>query len=394
MKILQTVPSLADTTRVIQDSTRALASPNDSGSFWDWVEGMLQSFSDATRSLIIEILGGIIGAIFATIILSFLGWLLWKKLRPNFWKIVARIGTFKGLRTLAIRAYLQSIRERYGQVTNIYLDRKETLDLHRVFVPLSLRTRERDEKAISSPRSTREVFTNPDQRRLVILGAPGSGKTTLLQALASGASRHQWVEYNDLVPILIFLRSYARQSTTVDLHNWLTGTVLPEHGMRNAQSLLKSLLSEGKILLLLDGLDEASEENQANVIEQIIKFLDNWDKNNRCRVIITCREQNFDLLPDSSLFRHLNFREYRFSNMRDSEVEAMIQSRLTDFIEPQKSPEEFLKAIYAKPNITELHRNPLLLTLSIGLYLYRVEEKVPHDLAAFYQESIDHLLKL
>jgi len=318
---------------------------------------------------------------------------LWQRFSGKFWNIVARMGTLPGLWKLAIHAYLRDMRESFGWVMNIYLDREERLDLHQVFVPLSLSTRDGEEEVDVYRRSTREVLTNPEQRRLVILGDPGSGKTTLLKALASGVSRRQWVEYQNLIPIFISLRSYSQQNDELNLHDWLTESILLRHGMRNAKALLESLMHEGRILLLLDGLDEVNEEDQPAVIQRIMDCLERWDEHKECRVFITCREQNFNLLSDTRLFRRHGFHEYRLTKMRDSELEAMVHNRREDFAKREKSPEGFLRAVYTTPSITELHRNPLLLTISIGLYIDRVDDTVPHNLATFYEESIDNLLK-
>lgn len=141
---------------------------------------------------------------------------LWRRLQPTFWRGVAWLGTKRGLGRLGIRAYLRHVRERYGRVTNIYLDQAETLDLQQVFVPLSLRAR--DGAPLTLPRSTPDILTDPAQRRLIILGGPGSGKSTLLRALASGVSQQQWVAFRDLVPIFVPLRTYPRtpSPTTFD----------------------------------------------------------------------------------------------------------------------------------------------------------------------------------
>ena len=96
-------------------------------------------------------------------------------------------------------------------------------------------------------------------------------------------------------------------------------------------------------------------------------FLSQWDATGQCRVFLTCREQNFDLLSDPAVFRREHFQTQRFSQMRDHELEAMVENRQDDFDRRQRSSQTFLRAVYATSSITYLHRNPLLLTISMAL---------------------------
>ena len=345
---------------------------------------------DAT--LLVGILTGVLATLLGT-----LAWVLLSK----FWniitlvtaKIFSKLGQIPFLRFLGLKAYRQSIRRQYGHVINIYLDREESLDLNQVFVPLTLLQHNSSPSGDRDQHTTREVLTNHNQRRLIILGAPGSGKTTMLKSLATGVSRRQWAEFSDYFPIFISLRSYSQHSTDYSLFDWMAKKLLPSHGLLNSVKLLRRFLNEGKVLLLLDGLDEVNSEELSRTVSQIVDCLRDSDLKRSCRVIVTCREQNYNLLEDPGVFLRAGFAEYRLSDMRDSEVEAMVLNRTEDFRKREKSTQEFLTKIFTNSQIQHLHRNPLLLTISMGLYLNRLEDTVPHDLAAFYQESIEHLLR-
>ncbi|MFT4929954.1 MAG: hypothetical protein ACI8WB_006089, partial [Phenylobacterium sp.] len=196
--------------------------------------------------------GGLVAAILAGIFLTLL-YKLAKYCGKYFWKGLAILGCLRGFRWFAIKAYLNTIQKRFGSVHNIYLDREDELDLEKIFVPLTLHQREKQSPSANQKLTTREILTNSDHARLMILGDPGSGKSTLLKALATGISRHQWVELYQMIPVFISLRAFSQQSEP--LLPWLCQTVLLDSGLRNAESLLKKLMLEGRILLLLDGLD-------------------------------------------------------------------------------------------------------------------------------------------
>nr|VFJ91035.1 MAG: NACHT domain-containing protein [Candidatus Kentron sp. H]VFJ92032.1 MAG: NACHT domain-containing protein [Candidatus Kentron sp. H]VFJ98632.1 MAG: NACHT domain-containing protein [Candidatus Kentron sp. H] len=393
----------------------------------------------------IQIALGIFYAVLGALAASLMVWLAlkaWRGFSALFWRFTARLGAAPGLSHFLIRGYPRQVRARFGTVRNIYLDREERLDLHRVFVPLPLRARgdrnRSDNPEIAAPRTTRAILTeNP---RLVILGAPGSGKTTLLKALASGVSQHQWEEWQGLIPVFVSLRAFSRATDEPALHDWLTGTLLPEdYGLRHAEPLLKRLLARGRLLLLLDGLDEVNTGDLSSVLTRITAFLEEAASRRRStttfpgwravlrfrsataptgggwlgssaaspqerspqeisRVLLTCREQNYDLISDALLLRTQGMTEYRLADMRDGEVDAMVRSRREDFKDHgskkgNKSIPRFLDAIRANDRVYQLHRNPLLLTLSIGLYLHRLDDAVPQHRTEFYDEGIRHLLR-
>nr|VFK59046.1 MAG: NACHT domain-containing protein [Candidatus Kentron sp. UNK]VFK72953.1 MAG: NACHT domain-containing protein [Candidatus Kentron sp. UNK] len=343
-----------------------------------------------------QIAVGIISALAASLI-------IWLAIRASrglstlFWAFTARLSAAPALSRIVTRSYLRQVRKNFGTVRNIYLDRQEQLDLHRVFMPLTLRSRSDQDQIenpeIRAPQTTREILTeNP---HIVILGAPGSGKTTPLKALASGISQHQWSEWQTLVPVFVSLRAFSRATDEPSLHHWLIHTLLPEeYNLRYAEPLLNKLLSRGRMLLLLDGLDEVNVDDQSSVLTRIAGFLEKYASNGSqtvprrhsasllsgwrmalglrsaatpsgwraasSHILLTCREQNYDLISDALLLRHQGMAEYRLADMRDGEVDAMVQSRQEDFERHNKAIPRFLDAIRANERIYQLTPQPPL----------------------------------
>ena len=267
------------------------------------------------KNIIISTLGSVICA--------FLIWLMIKSkdvlvsvLNQN----QAKIGTISWLSYFAIRAYRSHVKQTYGTVRNIYLDRDEKLDLEQVFVPMTLILRKEKKITLVRRKETREILTDPDNRRLVILANPGSGKTTLFQALSSGVSSRQWHELDNMLPVFISLRKFSDQTDCTELYDWISQETFPFHGLKKHIELLKSLISQGRLLLLLDGLDEINEDNEHQTLMAIENFLNEWDQKKQCRVFVSCREQNFNLLKDPTIFIRLGFQEYRLSDLRDREM--------------------------------------------------------------------------
>ena len=343
-----------------------------------------------------EFWSGVIASVAAALILAILGFVtarLWEFMQPNMRGWLGKLACHRPFRWLALPTYRRNVQDAYGTVTNIYLDQREKLDLDQIFVPLTLRRQGQSTTSHLHQRTTRQILTDNEHRRLVILGDPGSGKTTMMKAVAAGVALRQWPELKQLVPVFVTLRSYAVRSSEEPLFDYLAREVLPNLGLPLAESILRSLIDQRRLLLILDGLDEVDEDQLDALGKAVTFFLEDHDPDSHLRVFATCREQNYSQLHDPDLLRNIGFRDYRLGSLSDREVDEMVAKRSVDFEREKKSQVEFLSAIRERDRVSELHRNPLLLTLSIALYLHRPQQNVPQSLSDFYKESIEHLLK-
>ncbi|WP_416968694.1 NACHT domain-containing protein [Streptomyces sp. 4F14] len=118
-----------------------------------------------------------------------------------------------------------------------------------------------------------DVLDRVPTRRLVVLGEAGTGKTTLLAHLV--LSLLDQASGTEPVPVLVPLASWDVPSTGFEewletqlpaQHRCLSGA-LP-HGSGRS-SLVRALLSERRLLLVLDGLDELPEPSWREALEKI-----------------------------------------------------------------------------------------------------------------------------
>ena len=134
--------------------------------------------------------------------------------------------------------------------------------------------------------------------KLMILGKPGAGKTTFLKHVALQCIEGEFKP--TLVPLFITLKDFAeapKQPSLLDycIQLFKTYGIEPDTKLRTGlwTALLSGnatpvelLLRQGRILLLLDGLDEVKESDSGRVLQQIQDFTNQFAKN---PFVITCR---------------------------------------------------------------------------------------------------------
>jgi predicted NACHT family NTPase len=159
--------------------------------------------------------------------------------------------------------------------------------------------------------------------KLVILGKPGAGKTTFLKHLGVDWCKGKFQP--DLIAVFIeFRRIQDRQWELLDaidkelgLGNWKQMKALEveieefklkqtqdkqiqdkqiQELQRRLEALpLQNLLNHGKLLVLMDGLDEVpTKELRRTVQTQLRQIAENYPNN---RLILTCRTQIIEFIP-------------------------------------------------------------------------------------------------
>ena len=139
-----------------------------------------------------------------------------------------------------------------------------------------------------------EVYARIPSGRLVVLGEGGAGKTVLLIQLVLGLLESWTV--NDPVPVLV---SVASWDTAVPLNSWLVSRLGEEYPWLAApassgMTLAWELVGGGRVLPVLDGLDEIPRGLRANAIGALNLALTRWD-----RVIVSCRSGEYQEAVES-----------------------------------------------------------------------------------------------
>ncbi|MEH1874752.1 NACHT domain-containing protein [Nostoc sp.] len=222
--------------------------------------------------------------------------------------------------------------------------------------------------------------------KLRVLGKPGVGKTTFLQYLAIQCNQGEFAP--DQVPIFITLRNFTEESKTTNefsLLKYIRQEFLTS-GILDA-SVIETLLSAGRVLVLLDGMDEVINQQSNAVLSEIRRFSEKYHKN---QFVATCRIA-------SQKLRLRGFTDVEIAPFTSEQIIAFAQKWFVTFTKTniqdgQAESVQFIQKLDLDENwqFRQLVVTPLFLHLAC--WVFHAQEKFPTKRTDFYKQGLDLLL--
>jgi HEAT repeat protein len=233
------------------------------------------------------------------------------------------------------------------------------------------------------------------EKRVIVLGDPGAGKTTLLRYLAYRLAQAQlqpvesdFIKQNPqlakCLPVYVRIGLYAQYlqqnpEATLDEYAPIGSQALQ---IPLSFDLLKAEMAKGRILFLLDGLDEIIDTTQRrDVARRVEEFARGCAK---CSIIVTSRIVGYNQSKLGSDFSEVVVRKFE-----EPEIRRFAESWYRAFGEPQ-SADSLIRSIFQNDSIRNLASNPLLLTV-IALIHHR-RTKLPHRRSNLYRLAAETLV--
>lgn len=233
--------------------------------------------------------------------------------------------------------------------------------------------------------------------RLALLALPGGGKTLLLKRLtvayADPCRRRSSTDAlpdMDIIPVLIRCREwrdYIQSPIMTILHKLPEITGDPR--LAGLGEALLPLFREGRILLLVDGLDEIHNDAHRTIfVEHLEAFLDEYKMT---RLVVTSREAGFSLVAPC-IARFCD--RWRVAPLEEDAITALCDQwhSLMSGDSPEAKAESFELAqkLVQNGSLRRLAENPLLLTML--LVVKHGAGRLPPDRVSLYNRAVEVLL--
>ncbi|MFC5181325.1 NACHT domain-containing protein [Actinomadura harenae] len=235
-----------------------------------------------------------------------------------------------------------------------------------------------------------------DHRLLLVRAEAGGGKSTLLRWLAIAAARGSFsdelAEWRGLVPFLIKLRSHAG-GRLPSPEEFLDDTAGNLAGLM-PRGWVHRVLSSGRALVLVDGVDEVTTSQRQAVREWVGRLANDFPG---VRVIVTSRPA----AAAADWLRAEGFGTAFLEQLGPADLRELINhwhSAVRDCddlpCEPERLPgyeSRLLARFEAAPHLRTLASTPLLAAMLCALNLDR--ESLPRDRMGLYSAALDLLLE-
>ncbi|RLC78514.1 MAG: hypothetical protein DRJ03_25120 [Chloroflexi bacterium] len=299
----------------------------------------------------------------------------------------------------------------------------DEITLEQVYVALDTKTqvplteeekKERQERLFergdTRPLTAMEVATRTP--RLALLGDPGSGKSTFARQLAAWLAAIHLGERDplpgweaDLLPVLITLRELSPRLAALALDG-LSGAEREARLVANVRRLLsdalvackaqawdarlEDALTDGRVFLIFDGLDEVAEDSRARVRRAVHTLLQAYPQIQR--VILTCRVRSYTesvALPGFEAHTLAPFDEGKIKDFVAAWYRAQAAlGRLTDDQAAGRAHD--LAQATSRDELRDLASNPMLLT-TMAL-IHQREVGLPRERVRLYALAVRVLL--
>ena len=206
----------------------------------------------------------------------------------------------------------------------------------------------------------RKVLAEVNEPALVVLGPPGCGKSTLLQRLELDLAVAALKNQGEAAPISIFLplnRYRFQGGARLSPRKWIAHE-WERHGTGLAP--FETVLRQGKLVLLLDGVNEMPHAGEADYAERIALWRESLVDLSRTapgtRVVFSCRELDYSATLSTP---GLRVPHVRIERLGDAQVEEFLS-----LYSPEHGP-RLWKELKGTPQL-DLFRSPYYLSLLLA----------------------------
>jgi hypothetical protein len=285
------------------------------------------------------------------------------------------------------------------QVRTIWIDGLLTQSLHRAAeIELRLQDRpdilanpwrlqvqelDRDSQTLPDGTSIVQVYDRANGE-LLILGEPGAGKTTLLLELTRTLLERAENDERLLMPIVFHLSSWAEKRQS--LGAWLVEELRTKYQV--PRKIGQEWIDAGRVLPLLDGLDEVAKDARSACVQQINDYYQSRLERGSSPIVVCCRSEEYAALSTHVILQHA----VSILPLTDEQIDTYLE----------QAGEQVTGLKQALNEDSELHRTarqPLMLNIFTFAYRGTRASEVPTGTTreemqrTIFARYVEHMLK-
>lgn len=186
---------------------------------------------------------------------------------------------------------------------------------------------------------------------LLVLGEPAGGKTTFAKQLVTWTIR--MASHSNLLPVMVRICDVARfcGGAEVDPSEPSVWAFLRRTRDPKLWGLVERIAREKRLLLVLDGMDEAGRQH-ARLEREI------FDEYTKYPLVVTSRDMK---ALDNAIYQR--FRRVRVMQLDRAQIQTITRKRL-----PPDRAENFLRQLNSSPALRRMAVNPLLLSVTLAVF--------------------------
>lgn len=166
--------------------------------------------------------------------------------------------------------YLSQVLARHGTITPPSFDAVERVPIDEIYVDCDFLIGGEG----NVERTVSRVELVEGMHRMVVLGDPGAGKSTFVAKLAVDlAGRSALLGGTSPSPLVVTLKDYgaAREKDRIPLLEWMEEAMAADYSAPVPSGCLEYLLEAGRMVVILDGLDELLDSSYRREITDVIE---------------------------------------------------------------------------------------------------------------------------
>ncbi len=247
----------------------------------------------------------------------------------------------------------------------IFQNRQSSLE--DIYIPLTVRTENREKSFLID---TYPIDFLPTYKKVLIRDTAGMGKSTLMKRLFLSC-----LESKSGIPVFIELRKLERNDSILNFICKELNSIDDEVD----QDFISQLIKEGNFIFFFDGYDEISQDERADITQNIHNFISKTSNN---LFIMTSR-------PETSLASFPDFMEFDIQPLKLEEAFSLLRK----YDKHSNLSEEIISKLQGRTleSVKDFLKNPLLVSLLYKSYEYK--PTIPLKKHNFYRQVFDALFE-